>query len=78
MFLLYIDVEALQKRALAAQEALDDMLKWFANDNGQVAVYDATNTTKERRDMIYRACQMEGVDVQLIVISIDMSSVFVY
>eukprot|EP00877_Chromochloris_zofingiensis_P010699 jgi/Chrzof1/5883/Cz16g19090.t1_FBP3A[v5.2] len=37
-------------RALAA--ALDDLMAYLASDSGQVAIFDATNTTNERRQQL--------------------------
>lgn len=45
--------EAQRIRANCAQDALNDLCKWLDNGEGEVAVYDATNTTKERRKFIY-------------------------
>eukprot|EP01116_Phalansterium_solitarium_P024271 TRINITY_DN8849_c0_g1_i1.p1 TRINITY_DN8849_c0_g1~~TRINITY_DN8849_c0_g1_i1.p1 ORF type:complete len:550 (+),score=189.67 TRINITY_DN8849_c0_g1_i1:200-1849(+) len=42
--------------------ALDEMLNWL-NQGGRVALYDGTNTTKDRRDMILRRCEAENVQV---------------
>lgn len=36
-----------------AQDALEDMCSWLNDDCGEVAVYDATNSTFERRQLIY-------------------------
>lgn len=40
-------------RSKCAQDALDDMCGWLMEESGEVAVYDATNTTFARRQMIY-------------------------
>ena len=40
-------------RSKCAQDALDDMCGWLMEESGEVAVYDATNTTFDRRQMIY-------------------------
>ena len=34
-------------------DALEDMCSWLEEGNGEVAVYDATNTTYDRRQLIY-------------------------
>lgn len=39
------------------------MLKWFRNENGVVAILDATNSTKERRKWIYEICTNAGIEV---------------
>lgn len=38
------------------------MMKWFKEDNGQIAILDATNSTKARRAWIQAACDDEGVE----------------
>ena len=35
-----------------ANQALNDTLDWLESE-GEVAIFDATNTTKERRQMVY-------------------------
>ncbi|GFX61064.1 hypothetical protein TNCV_4117142 [Trichonephila clavipes] len=44
--------EALAIRSKCALDALEDMCQWLEQE-GEVAVYDATNTTFERRKLIY-------------------------
>ena len=41
--------------SLCAQNALEDMCNYLA-DEGEVAIFDATNTTRERRQVIYNYC----------------------
>jgi broad specificity phosphatase PhoE/predicted kinase len=48
-----------------ATAALDDMLRWL-RDEGQVAIYDATNSTRSRRQMVRERCEREGVQVVFI------------
>lgn len=38
-----------------AQQALEDMCSYLADD-GEVAIFDATNTTRDRRQCIYEYC----------------------
>ncbi|MBK7584600.1 MAG: histidine phosphatase family protein [Myxococcales bacterium] len=45
-----------------AMRALDDVLEWLAG-GGEVAIYDATNTEKSRRDIIWNRCRAVGVQV---------------
>lgn len=45
-----------------ALAALDDMLAWFAT-GGDVAIYDATNSTRERRRMVLQRCAAAGLQV---------------
>lgn len=39
-------------RTTCAIHALEDVCKWL-NEGGEVAVFDATNSTRDRRNMIY-------------------------
>lgn len=43
--------EAMMIRTNCAIQALEDVCQWL-NDDGEVAVFDATNSTKDRRAMI--------------------------
>ncbi len=49
-------------RSELAAAALDDMMAWFEGD-GQVAIYDATNSTVERRALVKTRCVDLGVRV---------------
>lgn len=49
-------------RRAAAEAALIDMLKWFKEKNGVIAIFDATNSTKERRRWIKQRCDAEGIE----------------
>ncbi|XP_065206589.1 6-phosphofructo-2-kinase/fructose-2,6-bisphosphatase isoform X2 [Planococcus citri] len=44
--------EAMAIRIQCALEALTDVCSWLENGNGEVAVFDATNSTADRREMI--------------------------
>ena len=44
-----------RQRLHMAIAALDDMLSWL-EQGGRVAIYDATNSTRERRSMIIKRC----------------------
>jgi 6-phosphofructo-2-kinase / fructose-2,6-biphosphatase 2 len=46
------NIEAVQLRQQAALDALNDLLKWIMEEDHGVAIYDATNTTRERREWI--------------------------
>lgn len=54
--------EGVRQRTEVALMALDDMLGWFES-GGEVAIYDATNSTKERRKLIQDKCEARGVRV---------------
>ncbi|XP_037271340.2 6-phosphofructo-2-kinase/fructose-2,6-biphosphatase isoform X1 [Rhipicephalus microplus] len=54
------NAEAMAIRSKCALDALEDMCKWLESE-GEVAVYDATNTTYERRKLIYNVvCERFG------------------
>lgn len=44
---------ALQLRNKIAIDALEDLCSWLAKGDNRVAIYDATNSTKDRREIIY-------------------------
>lgn len=46
------NTSAVSKRDQIALETLQDAIDWLLQDNGTIAVFDATNTTKERRKLI--------------------------
>ena len=54
--------DASQQREALGRTTLVEMLGWL-RDGGRFGIYDATNTTRERRAMVRRACEAEGVDV---------------
>jgi len=56
------NLEARQQREALGRETLDEMLEWL-RAGGRFGIYDATNTTRERRAMVRQACEAEGVDV---------------
>eukprot|EP00668_Euglena_longa_P005505 GGOE01006494.1.p1 GENE.GGOE01006494.1~~GGOE01006494.1.p1 ORF type:complete len:530 (-),score=175.52 GGOE01006494.1:1199-2788(-) len=50
---------AADQRQQAAQEAMSDMLKFF-DEGGEVGIFDATNSTQQRRRWIMEQCQSHG------------------
>ena len=62
--------EGEEARRAAAMAALEDMVVWLTDD-GQVAVYDATNTTRARRAMVRARCERAGFQVLFIEIRCD-------
>ncbi len=56
------NVEGASARAEVAKVALDDMVAWFA-DGGEVGLYDATNSTRERRKQVADRCRAVGLQV---------------
>jgi broad specificity phosphatase PhoE/predicted kinase len=59
-----------EARRLAAMAALEDMVAWLTDD-GQVAIYDATNTTRARRAMVRTRCERAGFQALFIEIRCD-------
>lgn len=49
-------------RRRMAMRALDDMLEWFAS-GGEVGLYDATNTTRARRETIAARVRAHGLEI---------------
>ncbi|KAG0088236.1 Fructose-2,6-bisphosphatase [Podila epicladia] len=58
--------EGERSRREAAVEALNDMIRWFKKDDGVVALYDATNSTRARREMLLAACKKADIQVMFI------------
>ena len=69
-FFDYTNQDTLKKRHKAAQDALEELISWLRKGSATVAVYDATNTTRERRQLIFnRLKEFErelGVAVQVL------------
>ena len=59
-----------EARRAVALAALEDMVAWLTDD-GQVAIYDATNTTRARRAMVRARCERAGFQVLFIEIRCD-------
>ncbi|KAM9828550.1 6-phosphofructo-2-kinase/fructose-2,6-bisphosphatase-like isoform X5 [Syngnathus typhle] len=55
--------EAMRIRKACAAAALKDVAAYFASDEGHVAVFDATNTTRERRTLILSFAKERGYKV---------------
>ncbi|KAI9478589.1 MAG: 6-phosphofructo-2-kinase-domain-containing protein [Benjaminiella poitrasii] len=53
----------IEQRKEAAKLALEDMIHWFNEDQGIVALYDATNSTQQRRRWIYDRLSAHHVKV---------------
>ncbi|MDW8245945.1 MAG: 6-phosphofructo-2-kinase/fructose-2,6-bisphosphatase [Sandaracinaceae bacterium] len=54
--------EGAAARAMVARMALDDMIAWFG-EGGEVGIYDATNSTRQRRAEVAARCQEAGLQV---------------
>lgn len=48
-------------RHAAAEAAVADMIKWFEEGKGVVAILDATNSTKARRRWVYQRCEAHNI-----------------
>jgi broad specificity phosphatase PhoE/predicted kinase len=59
-----------QARREVATQALADTLEWLTSE-GDVAIYDATNSTRERRAMVKQRCEAAGVQVLFVEIACD-------
>ena len=67
-------VEARVIRLNLAMRALDDAFEYLRGD-GSVAIYDATNTTRRRRDLVRQRCGEEGVPVLFLEVVCDDEAV---
>lgn len=56
------NLAGVKQRTEVALMALEDMLGWFET-GGEVAIYDATNSTHDRRALIRDRCEARGVRV---------------
>ncbi len=55
------NAEGERLRHAAAEAAVSDMIKWFNDGEGTVAVLDATNSTKARRQWVSDKCEVAGI-----------------
>ncbi|XP_022532872.1 6-phosphofructo-2-kinase/fructose-2,6-bisphosphatase 1 isoform X2 [Astyanax mexicanus] len=62
-FFRHDNEEAMKIRRACASNALKDIANYFAKEQGQVAVFDATNTTRERRGVIISFAKEKGYKV---------------
>ncbi|KAF9080581.1 Fructose-2,6-bisphosphatase, partial [Mortierella sp. AD031] len=58
--------EGERSRTEASNEALKDMIYWFRKEEGTVALFDATNTTRAKRDQLLQECKRNDVEVMFI------------
>ncbi len=68
------NAEGKMARLAVAQAALDDLFAWLRKD-GEVGIYDATNTTRARRDLVIARCIEENVQPLFLEIICDEDSV---
>lgn len=52
----------LEYRESAADAAIQDMMKWFVEENGVVGILDATNSQVERRERILQICRANYIE----------------
>ncbi|KAM8792369.1 6-phosphofructo-2-kinase/fructose-2,6-bisphosphatase-like [Eudromia elegans] len=62
-FFRHDNEEAMRVRRQCALAALQDVRSYLSSEEGQVAVFDATNTTRERRDLILQFARENGYKV---------------
>ena len=58
------NVEAMKIRNQSAFNALDDVYKWFDAD-GEIAIFDGTNTTVARRRMLMDECRKNKRNIKI-------------
>jgi len=60
------NVEAKKQRDLVALQTLEELLDWMIDEDGDVAIFDATNSTKARRDAVLNACKKRYEHVNVV------------
>ncbi|KAK5454373.1 6-phosphofructo-2-kinase [Exophiala xenobiotica] len=58
--------QAKRLREQAAMETLDELLDYLIHDGGSVALFDATNSTIDRRDLIMQKVRDQRPELQII------------
>jgi len=58
--------DGLKARTEADEQALHDMVRWFRDEEGIAAIYDATNATRAKRELLLQHCQQLEVQVMFI------------
>ncbi|AET39952.1 fructose-2,6-bisphosphatase Ecym_5179 [Eremothecium cymbalariae DBVPG len=56
------NIEGQRIREKAVQMAVEDMMNWFYEDDGVVAILDATNSTRQRRDWVLKLCRENAIE----------------
>ena len=54
--------EAYKIRQQAVTSAVNDMMRWFEDEDGVVAILDATNSTRDRRQWVLKLCRENGIE----------------
>ena len=62
------NAEAVAQRTMACDAALADMMDYMRMDGVRVAVYDATNSTKNRRAHLLDVLETEGLGAKVMFI----------
>lgn len=66
-FFNFDNVEGKKFREAVAMETLDDLLDYLLGSSGQVGVFDATNTTVDRREAVVQKVRTRaGEDLQVL------------
>ena len=55
------NIEGERLRHAAAEAAVRDMISWFQQRHGQLAILDATNSTKKRRRWVHERCEANNI-----------------
>lgn len=63
--------DAVEIRKLSAEAAMDDMRNWLNYCDGEIAFFDATNTTRERRDWVKECIKDDNIDLLYLEIFCD-------
>jgi 6-phosphofructo-2-kinase/fructose-2,6-biphosphatase 2 len=56
------NTKGLKIRANACMDAIDDLMTWFQEEQGVVAILDATNSTRERRQWILQVLRENSIE----------------
>lgn len=62
-------------RHAAAEAAVTDMIKWFDSGKGVIAVLDATNSTKSRRQWVNERCVQNSIHTLFVESKCDDESI---
>ena len=69
------NAEGERLRQAAAEAAVSDMVKWFEDGKGTVAILDATNSTKARRRWVHERCEAENIQTLYVESKCDDESI---